>query len=410
MDMNEEYQLFQAALEIKEPWYVLDYELNQTTEVLDIYIDFKRGAKFTCSNCGHSGNSVHDILNDDRVWKHLKFWQYTTYIHARHPRIKCKSCGKIRAIQFDWARQSSGFTWNFEAYVMDLMKELPVSSVAKRVGEHDTRLWRIFHYYVDKSMKEMDFSTTKRIAIDETSSRRGHKYVTLFIDIDSKKAMFVTEGKSSQTLTEYAKFLTERDLDHSAITDVCSDMSPAFIKGVEETFPSANITFDKFHVMKLFNETIDEVRRQEQKETPILKKTRFSWLKNQDKLTEVQYESLMSLKDMNLKTAKAYRFKLAMQHIWTRSPLYAGFLFDEWNDWAIRSQIKPIIKLSKTLKKHREGILNWFQSQMTNGLLEGINGLVQTAKRKARGYRSIRNYIAMIYATVNKLDIKVMPH
>ena len=284
VEFNQEFSVFQNALKIEDPWYVIDYELNQKDQILDVYLDFKRGATFACPHCGGAHAKVHDIVDADRTWRHLNFWQYTTYLHARHPRVKCDLCGKIRTVIVDWSRQSSGFTWFFEAEVIELMKEMPVAAVARKVGEHDTRLWRVFHYYVDRAMNQMDFSKTSRMAIDETSSRRGHEYVTLFVDIDTKTVMFVTEGKGSQVLKAFSGFLKEKEINPENISEVCSDMSPAFIKGVESEFPKAHITFDKFHVMKLVNEALDHVRRQEQMEQPALKKNTFLMVEESEKL------------------------------------------------------------------------------------------------------------------------------
>lgn len=409
-DFEQEYGVFQQALKIEDPWYVIDYELRQDDQILDVFLDFKRGATFVCPHCGAGHAKVHDIVDDDRTWRHMDFWQFKTYLHARFPRVKCELCQKIRTVHIDWARQSSGFTWFFEAEVMELMKEMPVAAVARKVGEHDTRLWRVFHYYVERAMEQMDVSSVSRIAVDETSSRRGHKYVSLFVDIDTKKVVFATEGKSSLVLKDFSDFLEKKDVEPDNIKEVCSDMSPAFIKGVENEFPDAHITFDKFHIMKLMNEALDQVRRQEQNEQPGLKKTRFLWLKNVQNLKAEQQETVGKLKDTSLKTARAYRIKLALQEMWTKTRAFARLYFYEWYNWAIRCQLEPIIKVAQTLKSHEHGILRWFESRMTNGLLEGINSLVQAAKRKARGYRTNKNFIAMIYATANKLTIRVEPH
>jgi transposase len=116
------------------------------------------------------------------------------------------------------------------------------------------------------------------------------------------------------------------------------------------------------------------------------------------------------LKDLNLKTGKAYRLKLALQDLWTLPTLFADVYFREWYKWAVRSQLTPMIKVACSLKKHEEGIIRWFFTRMTNGLLEGINSLVQASKRKARGYRTVKNFVAMIYATANKLVLNVKPH
>lgn len=171
-------------------------------------------------------------------------------------------------------------------------------------------------------------------------------------------------------------------------------MSPSFIGGIGEHLPTAEITFDKFHVMKMVNEAVDEVCKAEQKEEPALKRTKFIWLKNEANLKAEQRETLQSLKDLNLKTGRAYRLKLAMQELWITPHVFADVYLRDWLGWPRRSQLEPMVDLAKSVKKHEEGILRWFHSRMTNGLFEGINGLVQASKRKARGYRSVHNLIS----------------
>jgi transposase len=194
------------------------------------------------------------------------------------------------------------------------------------------------------------------------------------------------------------------------IEEFCCDMSSAFISGIEQYFPKAQITFDKFHVMKMVNEAVDEVRREEQKEVDELKKSRYVWLKNEENLTTSQKETLVKLKDMNLLTGRAYRIKLALQELWTYPAIFADMYFGSWYQWAVRSQIDPIVEVAKSLKRYETGILRWFQTKMTNGLLEGLNSLIQATKRKARGFRTTDNFIAMAYVTVNKIKISVQPH
>jgi transposase len=408
-DFQSELNVFQDALGIELPWYVSSHELVLEQEELHIYLNFPRGAKFPCSNCGATHQKVHDIVDESRTWRHLDFWQYKTIIHARLPRTKCEHCKKIRTVQGSWSRPSAGLTWRFESHVLSLMKEMPVAAVARKVREHDTRLWRVFHYYVQRAMNEMDISSVKRIAIDETSSRKGHDYITLFVDVDTKRVLFATEGKDASVLETFKHYLEEQGVSPSQIEECCCDMSPAFIKGIEEYFPQAHITFDKFHVMKMVNESVDQVRREEQKETNELKRTRYIWLKNEKKLTENQRQKLIKLKDTDLKTARAYRIKLSFQYFWTYSAIFADLYLSEWYSWSIRSKLQPMVEVAQSIKKHQEGILRWFQTKMTNGLLEGLNSLVQAAKRKARGYRTTTNFINMVYATANKLDIVVKP-
>ena len=164
------------------------------------------------------------------------------------------------------------------------MVEMPVAAVARKVGEHDTRLWRVFKHYVNKAIENIDVSHVKSVAMDETSLSRGHKYVTLFVDADTKRVIFVTIGKGANVLQKFCEFLDSKDVERSQIKEFCSDMSPSFISGIENHFPEASVTFDKFHVMKMVNEALDKVRRQEQATQPELKNSRFVWLKNQENL------------------------------------------------------------------------------------------------------------------------------
>ena len=185
-------------------------------------------------------------------------------------------------------------------------------------------------------------------------------------------------------------------------------MSGAYIKGVTENLTEAEITFDKFHAVKLVNDAVDAVRRAERKDRPELKHTRFLWLKNEGRLTVAQGATLDALTRLNLKTARAYRIRLAFQEIFDQpSFVWAELILDRWYNWAIRSRLEPIKQAARTIKKHRDGILAWYDSRIANGIIEGINSLVQAAKAKARGYRSLRNLAAITYLIAGKIDLRL---
>jgi transposase len=185
-------------------------------------------------------------------------------------------------------------------------------------------------------------------------------------------------------------------------------MSPAFIKGTAAHLPNANITFDKFHAVKIVNDAVDLVRRAEQKDRPELNKTRYIWLKNKANLSEPQVDALAGLADLNLKTARAYQIRPTFQDFYAQLSHEAATVFlKKWYFWATHSRIEPVIEAAKTIKRHRHGILRWFDSRIANGILEGINSLVQAAKAKARGYGSTRNLKAIIYMIAGKLELKL---
>ena len=261
---------------------------------------------------------------------------------------------------------------------------------------------------MDAARARSVLSELRRVAVDETASRRGHDYITLFADIDQARVAFATEGKDAATVPAFATDLAAHGGDPEAVTEVCIDMSPAFIKGVGEALPNAAITFDKFHAVKIVNDAVDQVRRDEQKKQALLRGTRYIWLRNPDHLSERQQAVLEALPTRHLKTARAYQIRLAFQDLYRQPSAAAGERFlKRWYFWATHSRLPPIIEAARTVNRHRDGILRWFDSRIANGLMEGFNSLVQAAKAKARGYRSNRNLIAMVYLLTGKLDLKL---
>jgi transposase len=397
--------LFQLALGLVPPWMVADAKFDADKKRLDIEIDFKTGGRFACPECGKADCPVHDTVK--KSWRHLNFFQHEAFLHARVARIECPEHG-VRLVDVPWARPGSGFTLLFEAFVMTLVKDMPVAAVARLVGEHDTRLWRVIQYYVDTAVARMDLCEIRRVAIDETAAKRGQDYISLFVDIDARKVVYVTEGNDAKTVARFADHVDDHNSDASRIKEVCIDMSSAYIKGVTENLTEAEITFDKFHAVKLVNDAVDQVRRAERRERPELKHSRFLWLKNEGRLTVAQYATLDALTRLNLKTARAYRIRLAFQEIFDQpSHDWGELILDRWHSWAIRSRLEPIKKVARTVQRYRDGILRWFDSKIANGLIEGINSLVQAAKAKARGYRSLRNLIAITYLIAGKIDLKL---
>lgn len=396
--------LFQIALGLTPPWQVSSAEFKVEEKRVDIAIDFPRGSTFVCSECGMGGLKAYDTV--EKIWRHLNFFQHETYLTARMPRVDCPKCGVRLVDEIPWARRDSGFTLLFEAMLMVLVKAMPVKSVAEFVGEHDTRIWRVLHHYVDKGRAEAKDVDVRRVGVDETSSKKGHNYVSLFVDIDESRVLYATEGKDAETVKRFQEDLVAHGGTVEKIEEFCSDMSPAFIKGVEDNFPNACLTFDRFHIMKVINEAVDEVRRQEQKERPELVKTRFIWLKNQDNLTTYQQAVLEDLQmgKFNLKTMRAYHIRLNFQEFFELPPKEAEAFLKKWYYWATHSRLEPIIEAAYTIKRHWEGVLRWSYTRISNGILEGFNSLVQAAKARARGYRTTHNLIAMIYLIGGKLN------
>jgi transposase len=372
---------------------------------LDLHVNFPRGSRFPCPVCGQDC-PVYDT--QEKVWRHLDFFQHAAYLHARVPRVQCPEHG-VHLVPVPWAREGSGFTLLFEALVMAMVREMPVLTVARMVGETDQRLWRVIDHYVAKAREAVDMSEVHAIGVDETSSRRGHDYISLFVDLKAKRLLFATPGKEAQTFEKFAEDLQAHSGSAEAITEVSMDLSPAFQKGAAEHLPNAQVTFDRFHLMKLVNEAVDAVRKGEAHSQPDLEKSRWLWLKNPERLSAKQSTKLQELlKNQNLKTAQAYQFRLTFQEIFTIQNRHQGaVLLKAWIENAKASGLPPLVKVAYTLMNHWDGVLRWFESQITNGILEGFNSLLQSAKAKARGYRTHKNFINMACLILGKLDLRL---
>jgi transposase len=398
--------LFQLALGITSPWFVASSGFDADKRRLDIQIDFKSGSRFDCPECKAAGCPVHDTV--EKTWRHLDFFQHQAFLTARVPRIMCTKC-HVKQVGVPWARKGSGFSLLFEAFAMTLATHLPIAVAAERFLKiTDKRLWRIVFHYVRAAVARQDLSAVKRVCIDETAAKRGHDYITLVVDIDGRRVVFVADGRSADTVRQFADHLEAKGGDASRIKHACIDMSAAFIRGVTDNLTEAEITFDRFHVMKLLADAIDEVRRAEVKLRPELRGTRYAWGKNAPNLTAKQASVLDTLSSTNLKTARAWRMRLAFQDIYkAHNRDWAEALFDKWIGWAKRSRLEPMKAVARTMEKHRDGILAWLDSKISNGLIEGINSLVQAAKAKARGYRSRETLKAVTYLIAGKLDLRL---
>jgi transposase len=390
----QDTDLFQLALGLSSPWTVTRSEFNAVDGRLDLYVDFPRGSRFACAQCGREGCAVHDTKEE--TWRHLDFFQHRTLLHARVPRATCPECG-VRKVATPWARAGSGFTLLFEAFVLTLAKAMPIANAARLLGEHDTRLWRIVEHYVWRAAEELDLSEVRRIAADETSARRGHDYISLFVDMARRKVVYVADGKDAATVKEFADFLEAHGGRREAVTDASIDMGAAFEAGIKQNFPNAEITFDKFHVVKLANEAVDQVRREEARNNFQIKGRRYIFVKNVDRLTQEEKEALSQLEAQNLDTIQAMQIRMNLQQLFTMSAKSARRFLDRWNAWVEVCDLAPMKRLAKTIMAKSDGILRSIATGLSNGVLEAINGNVQAAKRKAKGYRTKRNLKAIVY-------------
>ena len=403
-------QLFEAALGIAKPWYVQGVEFDAAKKVLTITIDFVAGTRFPAG--GATGvHPVHDT--QVKRLRHLNFFQHECFLEVRTPRVKLPD-GKVVLVEPGWFGKLAGFTLLFEALVLAMAQQMTFSAVAKLVGESWHRVHAICSRYVELALAEADLSEVTAVAIDETSSRRGHNYLTIAADTDERKVVFVTEGKDAKTVAGFADWLTAHKGSPEQVRLVGIDMSPAFIRGVTEHLPSARITFDKFHVVAHASAAVDQMRRLEQRTDPSLKGLRWTLLKDRGRLSDESRADLDALvaQTATKRTARAWLYREHLRDILDRKQInVVSAMLKQWCTNVLRSKVEPMKEVARMIRKHFDGIVAWTQTRQTNGYIEALNGLFQAAKRKARGYTRFETMRTVLFLIAGKLDfMRINPH
>ena len=344
--------LFEAALGLSPPWKVASFDFGPEAGGdrgrLEIRLDFERGGRLPCPECG-TPCGAHD--SREQTWRHLDFFQHTSYLVARVPRVRCEEHGVLR-VHVPWARPGSGFTLLFEALVMALAAEMPMAALARLVREHDTRLWRIVRRHVDEARGRVDMSDVDRVVVDETSQARRKSFVSIFLEparpregtapARAARVLYVAETKRKRVFHEFARDLVDHGGHPWLVREVCMDMCTPYMQGVAETMPLASITFDRFHVVKMANAAVDDARRREVRTRPELKRTRLDWLLSPSRLSDRRRERVESLSRRNLLTARAYRMRLTLGELWEHTSVeQARRHLRSWCAWARRSTRRP---------------------------------------------------------------------
>ena len=394
----EAKDLFTLALQLTPEWKVTACELDQAAHRLTLRLDFVPGSRFPVPGASHQLLcSVHDTV--EKTWRHLDFFQYQTELVARVPRVTTPE-GKVAQVAVPWARPGSGFTLLMEAWAMLLCEAMPVKEAAELLGESDTRLWRLVAHDVEEAQARRDWSKVRRVMIDETSARRGHRYVTSVVDADTRELLFLTEGREAQSVAAFVDELRVHGGAPEQIELVSIDMSPAFRKGVRRHLPAARIVFDHFHLMQMAGKALDDVRKLLRREGAKLAGSLWATRGNVWTHTAEQTALRAQLTRDYPKLGRAMMLRESLQDVLAGEDAAA---LRWWVTRARRARLAPFAKLADSVMEHWDGIVAFLETRVTNGVMEAINGLLQLAKRLARGFRSFRNFRLMALLKAGKL-------
>jgi transposase len=319
------------------------------------------------------------------------------------PRVECRSCEIIRQIHIGFAEPRKTYTKAFERYALELSRHMTIQDVARHLGVSWDVIKNIQKRYFSKRYGRPKLKRLKLIAIDEISIGRGHRYLTVVLDLKSGVIVFIGDGKGADALAPFWRRLKS---SKAQVDAVAMDMSPSYISAVSANLPKAEIVFDHFHIIKMFNDKLAEFRRDLQREAnesdqEVLKGTRWLLLKNPENLNEARNEKQRLEKALNLNKplATAYYMKEDLRQLWEQEDkIHAEIFLDDWIARAEISEIKILIKFSQTLKNHREGILAYYDYPISTGPLEGTNNKIKTLQKQAYGFRDMEFFKLKIYA------------
>ena len=400
-------KMLAGSLRLEDPWYIIGAEFNEEEPAIHIHVGVDKTAALCCPVCG-APTKRYGYEPKERVWRHANCLFYPCYVHCKRPRVLCDKCGTVQ-VNAPFECKNSRFTLLFEGYAMLLLQDVPRARASRLLRCDEKSLAAILTYWVHDAVNRMDLSDTCSIAMDETSFRRGHKYVTIAIDAVRHRVFDVEPGRDKTTVKNVGKKLERNGGNTKSVNSVTSDMSASYLSAVREVFPNAKQTIDKFHVKQVLLKALDTVRKDEQKESGRKKELflcRKLFMVPQGRMTDKQRTMVAELSKQYKKTGRAFRIVKSLDDFYaSTSMVEAQERLDKLCSWMRRCRLKPMKDAALTLRNHSKEILNYFHTRLTNAICEGINAMIQAAKRKARGFHTFEGYAAMIYLVAGKLKL-----
>lgn len=355
---------------------------------------------FRCTRCGSS-----DVIKRGtnlRRFRAVPIGRKPVFIEVPVQRVGCSVCGNVRQVETGFADKRRTYTRAFERFVLDLSKSMTIYDVARHLGVSWDTVKDIQKRNLERRYAHISLKDVRLIAIDEISIGKGHRYMTIVLDLKTGAIVFVGDGRGSKSLDPFW-----RKLKHSKarIEAVAMDMSPAYALAVHKHLPESVIVFDHFHIIKMFNEQLSELRRalQNQVESTmhkrIIKGSRWLLLKALENLSSRHKEKLEEALSLNQPLAMAYYLKEDLRQLWYQQDKQTAALFlDDWIARARVSGIRMLHEFAKMLALHRFGILAWYDFPISTGPLEGTNNKIRTLQKRAYGFRDNDFFKLKLYA------------
>lgn len=377
----------------------------------------RENGRVICSSCQRSA-PVYDHQPTARYFEFVPLWGIAVFFCYVMRRVNCRHCG-VKVEQLPWAQGKNSLTEAYQLFLARWARKLSWQEVAQSFNTSWDKVYQSVRRVVDYGLKHRDLTGIESVGVDEIQYGKGHRYLTVLYQIDTgrKRLLSVTKERTVKSFLRGLRSLGKENL--KSIRYVCSDMWPAYLKVIKKKLPLAIHVLDRFHIVKKLNEAVDEVRREEAKKMksegfePILKDSRYCFLKNEENLTEKQTIKLGELLRYDLKSVRAYLLKESFQAFWNYThPAWADKFLTAWCTQVMRSKLRPMKKFVKTVRRHQDLMLNWFRAKKSysSGSVEGLNRKINLVTRKAYGYKSFDILKIALFHTMGGLPEPKMTH
>ncbi len=392
-------------------WRIERVDEDSERQEARVVLAREAGSALRCPECGRACPG-YDARR--REWRGLDAWGYKTFVVYDVPRVECPEHG-VMTTRVPWAEGRSRYTAAFESLAIGWLREASVLAVSRRLRLSWTAVDGIMERAVRRGLARRETRAARRLSVDETSFKRGHQYVTVVSDSDTKDVLHVAPGRGREALEAFYRKVGKRRL--AAVESVSMDMWRPYVAATEAWVAGARrkTAFDRFHVAKHLGDAVDKVRRAEHKElqaagNAVLAGTRWQWLRGARKKTHAEKLAFAELRKSVERTSEAWALKEAAAKLWGyRSRGWAESAWLRWLQWASASGLAPVKKAAAMVRTHLWGIVNAVVLNATNGPAEGVNSRIQAVKARCRGFRNQDRFAAAILFHLGGLDLAPRP-
>ncbi|MGH9701492.1 MAG: ISL3 family transposase [Candidatus Acidiferrales bacterium] len=401
-------ELYRALLGLESPWTVARVDLDVKEQRVDVYAEHGKRKTWPCPEC-EAPCGLHDH-DEERAWRHLDSCQFKTVLHARIPRVRCRQHGVLQ-VRVPWADPGGRFTALFERWAIEVLHETSVEGGGRLLGISWDEAHHIMQRAVERGLARREPLVPKHLGLDEKSIRKGSRFATIATDIQAGAVIEVAEGRTKESVYRSLGSYSLNDL--AEVEAVAIDMSQTYINAVRACIKSADekIVFDRFHVVQHMTDAVDKVRRGESQQLreegdDRLVGSRYFWLYGRENVPDKHLIRFDTLRNANLKTARAWAIKEQLRDLWNQPALEDGEAWWRgWFGWASHSRLEPVKKVARMIKRHLPNVLTYFTHRITSATNEALNGVIKTLIKRSYGFRSFPNFRTAVLFHCGKLDL-----